>query len=223
MRTARPRRVVVADDHPIVLAGVLTLLKAARAYQVVATASNGADALAQINRLAPDLAVLDINMPEKSGIDVLRELQSAEEPTTRVVLLTASVQDAQIASAVACGTWGIIRKDAAADELVSCLDQVSAGERWLPDGMVAPALERELARQSESAKYASILTPREQEVAALVADGLSNKHISRRTGIAEGTVKIHLHNIYQKLNVANRTALATVAQRYWRKSDETEA
>jgi DNA-binding NarL/FixJ family response regulator len=217
MKSPRRSRVILADDHPIMLAGVHGLLNAAGTYAVVATASNGAGAMERIRELRPDLAILDINMPELTGLEVL-QIVEREEITTRVVLLTASVQDDQIATAVATGAWGIVLKDAAGDQLVGCLDHVASGRRWLPEEVIGPALERASARQSENAKYNDLLTAREREIAILVARGLSNKHISRQTGITEGTVKIHLHNIYQKLNVINRTTLAAVVQEH---SDKT--
>jgi DNA-binding NarL/FixJ family response regulator len=211
---AKQSRLVLADDHPVVLAGLHGLLKGAGLFEVLTIASNGAAALESIRELVPEIAVLDITMPEMTGIDVLRAVE-AEQLATRVVLLTASVKDEQIASAVRHGVWGIVLKDAAADELITCLHQVAAGRRWLPTEIVDAALQRDDARQAENAKYDAVLTSREREIAILVARGMPNKVISRETGISEGTVKIHLHNVYQKLNVANRTALATIAQRYW--------
>lgn len=205
-------RVVLADDHPVVLAGVHGLLTASGAFEVVANLANGEAALSHIRDLAPQIAVLDINMPRLTGLDVLRAVRD-EGLSTRIVLLTASVDDEQILHAVNNGAWGVVLKDAAGDELVECLTEVAAGRRWLPADIIAPALRRQEERGEVDEKIDAALTAREREIAGLVARGLSNKHISRTTGIAEGTVKIHLHNIYQKLNLANRTALATFAQR----------
>src|SRR6187397_2674439 len=119
----RRSRIALADDHPIVLAGLHGLLKEAPSFEVLTIASNGAEALDRIRELIPEIAVLDINMPEMTGIEVLRAVR-AEELRTRVVLLTASVKDDQIAAAVRDGVWGIVLKDAAADELITCLHEV---------------------------------------------------------------------------------------------------
>jgi DNA-binding NarL/FixJ family response regulator len=206
--------VVLADDHPVVLAGVHSLLSQSNSYHVLATAPNGREALRLIRELRPDIAVLDMSMPELTGLQVLEELQE-EGPPTRVVFLTAAAEDREVAGAIAAGAWGIMLKATAGDELLACLTQVDAGHRWLPQEITSPALEREAVRKAENAEYDSVLSAREREIATLVAQGLSNKEISRKTGISDGTVKIHLHNVYRKLNVANRTALATLARRYW--------
>jgi len=208
------QRVVLADDHPVVLAGVHSLLSTCGEYRILATASDGSQALKLIRELEPDIAVLDMSMPIMTGLQVLESLQS-DGLATRVVFLTAAAEDKEVAGAVAAGAWGIMLKATAADELLDCLAAVGKGHRWLPDEITKPAIEREAARQAEDEEYNSVLTAREREIAILVAQGLSNKEISRKTGISEGTVKLHLHNIYRKLKVANRTALATAARRYW--------
>jgi DNA-binding NarL/FixJ family response regulator len=205
-------RVVLADDHPIILSGLNGLLRERRNLEIVASVTNGHDALTCVRELEPELAVLDINMPELSGLDVLESIE-AEGLSTRVIILTASATDAHITTAVSRGAWGIVLKDHAADTLLQCVDKISAGERWLPTELVDPALSREAERAKHSASF-DTLTEREQEIASLIAEGLSNKHIARKAQISEGTVKIHLHNIYQKLGIANRTTLATLAQSY---------
>ena len=203
-------RVLLADDHPIVLSGLEALLGRRSGLQLVGLARNGADALNDVQRLQPDIAVLDINMPKLTGLQVL-DLIEAEGLSTRVILLTASATDAQIMGAVSKGVWGIMLKDNAAETLIECIEKVSSGERWLPPELVGPAFERQDSRPNSSSAFES-LTRREQEIAMLVADGLSNKHIARRFNISEGTVKIHLHNAYRKLGVSNRTSLAMLCK-----------
>ena len=102
-------------------------------------------------------------------------------------------------------------KDNAAETLIACVEKVSSGERWLPPELIGPAFERQDSRPSSSSAFEN-LTRREQEIAILVADGLSNKHIGRRFNISEGTVKIHLHNAYRKLGLSNRTSLAVLCK-----------
>jgi len=206
--------VMIADDHPIVLLGLDGLLRASERFEVVSVSFNGLDALDALRNIEPDLAVLDICMPGLTGLQVLQHVEH-EGLRTRIVFLTASATDDQILTAVTHGVWAIMLKDAAADSLVNCLENVAMGERWLPPELVSPALSREVDRLNETERLDNVLTAREREISILVADGLSNKEIARRTNIAEGTVKIHLHNAYQKLGLSNRTSLAGLAQRLW--------
>jgi DNA-binding NarL/FixJ family response regulator len=205
-------RIVLADDHPIVLGGLRALLSSRPTIEIVGTATDGARALQLICSAEPDLALLDINMPTLTGVDILQKIEG-EGLSTRVILLTASASDAHIERAVNCGAWGIMLKDTAADDLLAAIEGVVAGERWLPEDLVGPAILREIQRRNQKQSLDALLTPREQELVRLVAEGLANKQIARRIRISEGTVKIHLHNIYQKVGVSNRTALATLAHR----------
>ena len=200
-------RVVRADDHPIVLGGLRALLQAEPGVEIVAAAPDGASALAMIRAHEPSIAVLDINMPQLTGLDVLEALE-AEGLSTRVVLLTGSASDEQIATAVERGAWGLLLKESALGTLITCLQAVASGQRWLPEEVVAPAGRRAAERRERDVPLERVLTAREYQIARLIAQGLSNKHIARALGISEGTVKIHLHNVYEKLGSVNRTSLA---------------
>jgi len=201
--------VVVADDHPIVLSGLASLLQTDQLFLVVATCSDGSSALRVIREAKPNLAVLDISMPGLTGLEVLAAVKS-DGLGTKVVFLTGSATDEQIVKAVAHGACGIMLKEAAADSLLECLHKVAAGEPWIPADLIDAAVERESGRRVEANRL-EMLTAREKELALWIAEGLSNKVIARRASVSEGTVKIHLHNIYQKVGVPNRTALAAVA------------
>ena len=203
-------RVLLADDHPVVLAGLRELIAAKDGFQVVATATNGEEALRALRELKPDLAVLDVSMPDMTGLDVLAVLNS-EGLDIPVVFLTATASDEQIAAAVTLGVRGIVLKDAAPDSLIQCLRTIADGGRWLPPEVVDAALSRESERRLEAHRVEQSMTSREREIALLVAKGMSNKEIGRKLSVSEGTVKIHLHNIYQKLGVSNRTSLAALA------------
>jgi two-component system nitrate/nitrite response regulator NarL len=209
---SRPSRLLLADDHPVVLAGLERLLSVRSSFKVVATSQDGAAALKAIHELEPDIALLDINMPKLNGLDVLEAVEGSGL-STRTVFLTATATDAQLTKAVNHGAWGVMLKDSAADALLQCLEAVSSGERWLPHELIHPALQRDADRRESQVQLTEILTHREQEIAKLVAEGWSNKQIGKQVGISDGTVKIHLHNIYSKLCVMNRTALATLVQR----------
>jgi DNA-binding NarL/FixJ family response regulator len=204
-----PISIVVADDHPAVLHGVTDLLTSEPGMTVVAACKDGTAALQAIRQLAPTVAVLDFSMPGLNALDVL-EVISADRSATKVVLLTATATDRQLLTSVARGAKGVVLKEAALPELVECVRRVAAGDLWLrPD--VESALERGARCQSASQRIIESLTSREQQIVLMVLEGLSNKDIGRRRDLSEGTVKVHLHNIYRKCRVNNRTALTAMA------------
>jgi len=143
-------------------------------------------------------------MPGLNGLDVVAGV-SAERCPTGVVLLSATASQEQLLTAIAGGAKGIVLKDAALPELVQCVRCVAAGGEWWPSNLINTALVREAHYPVE------LLTNREQQIAQMVAGGLSNKEIGRQLDLSEGTVKVHLHNIYRKLKVNNRTTLAAIA------------
>jgi RNA polymerase sigma factor (sigma-70 family) len=206
-------RVILADDHPVFLNGLRALLQTDPMFEVVATCPNGKAALQAILESKPDLAVLDVSMPGCTGVEVLAELGNRGF-STRVILLTASAGDHEIVEAVARGAYGLMLKDTAADTLLECMKSVSVGRRWLPSDLVEAAVEREEGKRAKVSQLDSALTVREREIVTLVAEGQSNKEIARRLGLTDGTVKIHLHNIYRKLEVHNRTSLTALALSY---------
>jgi DNA-binding NarL/FixJ family response regulator len=205
--------IVVADDHPVVLSGLVLLLKEDKTFRLAATCANGTQALDAIRTLRPDLALLDMNMPELSGLQVLKAV-SANNMATRVFFLTASPSDREIVAAIAGGAYGIILKESAPDTLISCLHSVAAGQKWLSGDLIDGALERTREHRTQISRIENLLTPREIEVMLSVSEGISNKQVGSRLNISEGTVKIHLNNIYQKIGVSNRTSLANFASAY---------
>jgi DNA-binding NarL/FixJ family response regulator len=202
-------QVVLADDHPVVLGGLRDLVRTDPMFEIVAECLDGATALQTIEDQKPELAILDIAMPGLSGVDVLTAI-GERRLSTRIIILTATADDSQIVEAVSLGAYGLMLKDAAADTLLACMRAVSMGNRWLPAAIVEPATARELKRRGTIEHSNHPLTPREREIVRLVAEGRSNKEIGLQIGVTEGTVKMHLHNIYQKLGINNRTALAAL-------------
>ena len=200
---------VVADDHPIVLEGVVGVLRMHRDLNIVAVCSEGLGAARAIREFRPDVAVLDVSMPGMSGIDILSTIVE-HRFETKVIFLTAGMSDKQLLTAIAQRACGLILKDAAADNIVKCVREVAADRKWIPTNIVEAALEREEGRRDLIDK----LTIRERQVTSLIFEGVSNKAIGRQLNLTEGTVKIHLHNIYSKLEVANRTALTALAIAY---------
>ncbi|MGF7163657.1 DNA-binding NarL/FixJ family response regulator [Rhodoligotrophos appendicifer] len=202
----RPVSVVIADDHPLVLTALRDLIAVQSAFEVSGVASTGTEALDLILRTEANLAILDITMPGMSGIEVLQALNRSPSPA-RIIFLTATITDAQIVDAIVAGVWGILRKESAPDTLLDCLHTVSEMRKWLPPDLIQPAL----ARRAERDRVQGSLTSREIQIAELIAEGHPNKVIARKLQVSEGTVKIHLHNIYQKLHMDNRTTLAAKA------------
>jgi DNA-binding NarL/FixJ family response regulator len=201
--------IVLADDHPVVLHGLASILRAEADLEVVALCGDGTSAAQAIRQHGPDLAVLDIGMPGMNGIDVL-SIVMAEGLATKVVLLTAAATDAQILSSISRGAKGIMLKDMAADSLVHCVRQVAAGQEWFPTELIEAGIEREMGHQLQKERLRT-LTTRERQVVLSLCEGHSNKQIARELNVTEGTVRIHLHNIFEKLGVTSRTALAALA------------
>lgn len=201
-------RVVLADDHSFMRAGVEAVLRGSR-YELVASVPNGAEALRVIARDRPDICVLDVRMPEKTGVEVLETLRSRGD-TLPVILLTAELGDRQLLSAVRAGVNGIVLKEAAADDLLGCLDAVMGGRRMIDPDLLQRALDLSLAGPGTGPL--TRLAPRERQIVDLVAQGLRNRDVAERLGMSEGTVKVYLHGIFQKLGVENRTALALLVK-----------
>ena len=197
---------VLADDHPIVLAGLENMLRRERDCRVVASCVDGVEAMRAISRHCPDVAVLDLRMPRMDGLAVLRQIQK-EKLATRTVLLAAVLEDDDLVEAVRLGVRGIVLKEMAPTLVVQCVREVHAGGQWLEKRSVSQAIEKLIRREEATRDMAKILTPRELQIAGAVASGLRNKEIADKLGIAEGTVKIHLHVIYEKLKIDGRMAL----------------
>jgi two-component system, NarL family, nitrate/nitrite response regulator NarL len=205
----RCTRLVIADRHPVVLQGLTSVLGAQNGLKIVACCSDGLSCIEAIRSLVPDIAILDISMPGLTGLEILT-IANSEGLSTRLVFFTASVQDRELVMSAAAGAYGVILKDVALEILVQSLQQVACGHRLLPLPSSAQAVPRE-REQRKIAIAENVLTDRERQIMALVSEGLSNKEIGRRLNIACGTIKVHLHHVYQKLEISNRTVLAAFA------------
>jgi two-component system nitrate/nitrite response regulator NarP len=201
-------RLLIADDHPLVLRGVESLFEGRPEFEIV-TCSDGAKAWEIIAAGQCDLAILDLNMPGMTGLDVLRAARSQRSPV-KVILLSAAIDDLSLAEAVRIGVDGLALKDTAASLLLTCVQSVLGGVNWIDRAAMTRAMKL-LARPT--GEGLPKLTEREATVASLVARGLRNKQIAEKANITEGTVKMHLHNIYEKLSVTSRTELALFMQR----------
>jgi two-component system nitrate/nitrite response regulator NarP len=198
-------RVLVADDHPMIAAALDVLLRGTD-YELVGRARSGSEAVAQVQRVKPDLLLLDINMPDGSGLDVLRRLRDMRHaPVT--ILLTAGMDDPQLLVADGLEPEGMVLKTSDPAHLLECMEQVRKGGRW-----VDPEIADRTRHAKERASHAPSLTPRERELIDLVRQGLRNRDIATQLGVTEGTVKVYLHAIFDKVGVDNRTELAMRAR-----------
>ena len=204
-------RLVIADDHPLVLNGIEDIFRLETDFELVAKCTDGEETLAAVRRHRPDVVILDIRMPGKDGLAITRELL-AEKIPTRVILYTAEINEDQLLEAIRMGVRGIVLKEMDPKLLVQCVRKVHAGEQWIERRTARLSLEKLLRREAGALEIASLLTPRESGILKMVAQGLSNHQIGEKLFISEGTVKVHMHNIYEKLHVNNRVALLRYAQ-----------
>jgi DNA-binding NarL/FixJ family response regulator len=192
--------VLVADDHAMVREGLRALLSSMEGYQLVGTASTGADAVRETVLLKPDLLVLDIGFPDLNGIEVVRRLAKAA-PLVKILMLTMYDDDESILGAVRAGALGYVLKGADADDLLRAIEAVAAGEAIFGPGLARRALQV-LSAPPEPA-FAQ-LTPREREVLVLIASGLSNQAIAAKLRLSTNTISNHISSIFGKLQVGSR-------------------
>jgi DNA-binding NarL/FixJ family response regulator len=207
-----PIRIAIADDHAIVLHGLKRLFDGEAEFDVVQTCANGDEAIAVARSGTVDVLLLDVKMPGLSGIDVLRSL-SAEHLTCATILLTAALSDADAVEGLRLGARGIVLKESSPETLLECIRSVARGERWIDSDTMSRALDTIARRESLARDADRVLTARELEIVRMIAQGLRNRAIAERLSITEGTVKIHLHNVYEKLGLDGRMELMLHAQR----------
>jgi DNA-binding NarL/FixJ family response regulator len=205
-----PIGLVLADDHPVVLRGLEQLFGRERDFAVLARCQTGEETLRAVRQHRPDVLILDIRMPGMDGLAVLRELKARKLPT-RVVLLTAELDEHEAMEAIRLGVRGMVLKETAPQLLVQCVRKVHGGEQWLERRSVGRALDRLLRREAGGRQLAEILTTRELQIVRMVARGVATRQIAQELSLSEGTVKVHLHHIYEKLHVDGRVALTVVA------------
>jgi DNA-binding NarL/FixJ family response regulator len=204
--------VVIADRHPLFLCGLKSVLQAECEFKVVAACQDGTTGLKAIRDLSPDLALLDVCLPSEGGLAILAAI-SSENIRTRVIFLSASLGASAGVTAIAGGAYGIIPQEATPLLLVRSLRKVAAGQKLLPVASWDPELRD--GQHGSPGRFEPLcagLTERERQVVLLVREGLSNKEVGRQLNLSEGTIKVHLHRVYQKLVIRNRTALAVMAK-----------
>jgi DNA-binding NarL/FixJ family response regulator len=192
---------VIADDHPLILAGIATLIESEPGFELLGQAVNAAEAIEQYERLRPDVMLVDLNMPG-SGLEAIVQVRK-QHAEAKIVILTTYEGDENVHRALHAGASAYLLKQAGFEEIVHCVRQVANNRRYLP-----PQLAEKLAQRI----HASELSRRELDILAHLSAGKSNKLIARDAGIGVGTVKYHVNNILSKLNVSCRTEAACVAR-----------
>ena len=194
-------RVLLVDDHPMIGAALEMLLRNTD-YELFERARTAAEATKQIPKLKPDLLLLDVHLPDASGLDVLRKLNKSRSKP-KVILLTAGMDESQLLAAAELAPEGMVLKTSDPALLLGCMDAVVKGGRWID-----PEIAERTRHAEDRAASAPPLTRRERELIELVRQGLRNRDIAAELGVTEGTVKVYLHAIFDKLRVDNRTELA---------------
>ena len=195
-------RILLADDHPMIRTAIEVLLRETQ-FELAATAMNGAEALTEVERLKPDVLLVDLEMPELGGMGVIRKLRG-ERNLTKVVILTAAIDDGSLMEARSLRVNGMVLKNSDPAYLLDCLEAVSAGRTWID-----PELQARTEALTESFGGEGVaLAPRERQLIRYVRRGLRNREIAAELGVTEGTVKVYLHAVFEKLGIKNRTELA---------------
>jgi len=209
-------RVLVADDHTLLRQGLRRILADDPALSVVGEATDGLEAVARAAELAPDVVLMDVQMPGLNGIEATRRIRAAC-PAAQIIMLTVSDKDADLFGALKAGARGYLLKNAEAAQVLEAIHRVAHGEAFLPPTLAARVLDEFAAPRSPDA-----LTEREQMVLRLLAQGLGNKEIAARLALTENTVKTHVRHILEKLHLRSRTEAAAYAARTGLSSTDQE-
>lgn len=200
-------RLLLADDHPMIRAAIEVLLRGT-GFELVGMTGTGQATIEEVERLRPDMLLLDLQMPDGNGLDVLRRLKAVKS-SVRVVMLTAGIDDSALLEAKSLKVHGIVLKNSDPAFLLDCLESVRDGRSWFD-----PELAKRARRLASGSVRRVPLAPRERQLIGFVRKGLRNREIAEQLGVTEGTVKVYLHAIFEKLGVGNRTELAIRADEF---------
>jgi DNA-binding NarL/FixJ family response regulator len=203
MKNHNPIRILIVDDHPVVCAGLTSMLSTQPAFEVMGSAASGEEALAILKRSCPDVMLLDLRMPGMDGIAVLHALKTIES-SPAVIILTSFEKEEEIYRSIRAGAQGYLLKDTSESEMVTAITTVDAGERYIPRRISARLANRMLRAD---------LTARELSILELLAEGSTNKEIAGSLNISDNTVRHHVNNIMDKLKVSDRTEAVVTAIR----------
>jgi NarL family two-component system response regulator LiaR len=204
-------RVLVVDDHPVVRRGIRSLLAEEEGLEVVGEAANGKEALEQVEKLHPDVILMDLVMPEMSGVEAIQRI-TADHPEARILVMTSFAADDKVFPSIKAGALGYLLKDSDPEDLLRMIRQVYRGELSIHPAIARKVIQ-ELNRPAQEPLTPSPLTEREVEILQLLAQGVENKEIARRLVLREATVRTHVSNILSKLHLANRVQATLYALR----------
>lgn len=202
-------KVMLADDHVLIREGIRQLLEFDGTIEVIEEVNDGDECLEKLSNVMPDLLLLDINMPNKNGVEVLAEIRKKNIPI-KVLMLTVHNEVDYLIKAIDIGVDGYIVKDSGSSELKKAINSIMSGENYIQPNLIPALNKRLVARDSDKDKI-DLLTSREMEVLIQVANGMFNKEIANALGISERTVKNHVSNIFKKIDVNDRTQAAVFA------------
>lgn len=202
-------KVMLADDHVLIREGIRQLLEFDGTIEVIEEVNDGDECLEKLSNVMPDLLLLDINMPNKNGVEVLAEIRKKNLPI-KVLMLTVHNEVDYLIKAIDIGVDGYIVKDSGSSELKKAINSIMSGENYIQPNLIPALNKRLVARDSDKDKI-DLLTSREMEVLIQVANGMFNKEIANLLGISERTVKNHVSNIFKKIDVNDRTQAAVFA------------
>lgn len=201
--------ILLADDHPMIRTAIEVLLRET-GFQIVGTAGTGDEAFALLAELKPEILLLDLHMPGGSGIDVIRRLHEAEGAPP-IVVLTAAIDDSTLMEARSLGVRGMVLKNSDPAYLIECLERVRQGASWIDPELGARMQE---LTETLGERRRPALAPRERQLIRFVRQGLRNREIALELGVTEGTIKVYLHAVFEKLGVSSRTELAVRADEF---------
>ena len=203
---------IIADPHPVFLLGMEQLLTAEAEINLLAMCTTAEETLQAVRQHRPELLILDIGFRDRNGLELIRDLRQENLPV-KVIILAGALDDEQTIETLRLGVQGVLLKSMPTRMLVQCIHNVHAGGQWMEKQSLGHAFEKMLRREAGARRLATILTDRETEVMCLVARGMSNRQIASQLTVGEGTVKVHVHNIYAKLGVNNRVDLTLYAHK----------
>ncbi len=201
-------QIAIVDDHPIFLDGMAQFLSS-HGHDVVFCARSVEEALTRIHAQVPDLLILDVSMKDGGGLAILSAIRNSGS-TVPVIFMTVHIRPEQTLEAIKLGVDGVVLKDSDPNELLSCISQVLSGNKSIAPFVMEQALVHSIAAPANDISVLSALTEREYEIAGLIRAGLRNREIAARCGLTEGTVKVHLHSIFQKLGIRSRSELVII-------------
>ena len=207
--TKKKIKILIADDHPVVRKGLWSCLSAKTNFKIVGEASDGAVAIQKVKELAPDVVLMDIDMPQKDGLEVTHVLRK-ESPNVKVLILSMQSNRDTVLRIIKAGARGYVLKDASTDELVRAIEAVNAGEAFFSPSVAQIALNQYLT-DADDTKPLAKLSERESEVVALIAEGKSNKEIAMHLGIGVRTIETHRERIMRKLDIHSVAGLTRCA------------